>query len=181
MKVKETPIEGALVIEPAIFSDERGFFMETWNAEPFRQAGVRGPFVQDNHSHSIRGVLRGLHFQSPRAQGKLVRAVRGAVFDVVVDIRKGSTTFGAWFGETLTGDNRLMMWVPPGLAHGFLVLSAEADVIYKCTDVRVPSDERIIRWDDPDLSIAWPLEGTGAPLLSARDAAAPSFAEALAG
>jgi dTDP-4-dehydrorhamnose 3,5-epimerase len=180
MKVVRTPIDGALLIEPEVFSDERGFFMETWNAGPFEEAGVKGPFVQDNHSHSVLGVLRGLHFQTPRAQGKLVRVIRGAVFDVIVDIRPGSPTFGGWFGRELTADNRLMMWAPPGLAHGFLALSEEADVSYKCTDFRVASDERIIRWDDPNLAIRWPLEKIGAPILSVRDAAAPSFKQALA-
>lgn len=177
MKVTTTAIAGVLVIEPAVFGDERGFFIETWKAEAFAQAGVSGPFVQDNHSHSRRGVLRGLHFQSPRAQGKLVRVSAGAVFDVVVDIRRASPTFGAWFGIELSAENHLMVWAPPGMAHGFLTVSPEADFLYKCTQAYFAADERVIRWDDPDLAIAWPLADIGPPSLSARDAAAPTFAE----
>jgi dTDP-4-dehydrorhamnose 3,5-epimerase len=177
VKVTATAIAGVLVIEPRVFGDERGFFLETWKAEAFAQAGVTETFVQDNHSRSRRGVLRGLHFQSPRAQGKLVRVSAGAVFDVVVDIRRASPTFGAWFGIELTAENHLMLWSPPGMAHGFLTMSPQADFLYKCTEVYSASDERVIRWDDPDLAIAWPLADIGRPSLSARDAAAPSFSQ----
>ncbi|HEY5072558.1 MAG TPA: dTDP-4-dehydrorhamnose 3,5-epimerase [Caulobacteraceae bacterium] len=177
--VTPTPIAGVLLIEPQVFSDERGFFQETWKADAFAAVGIPGPFVQDNHSRSLRGVLRGLHFQSPRAQGKLLRVSRGTVFDVVVDIRRDSPGFGTWFGTELSGDNHKMLWSPPGMAHGFLTLSDEADFLYKCTDVQAPSDERVIRWNDPDLAIAWPVRDVGRPRLSARDAAAPSLAEAL--
>ena len=180
MRISTTPIAGVLVIEPKVFGDERGFFMETWRSDAFAESGIPGLFVQDNHSHSALGVLRGLHFQAPRAQGKLVRVASGAVFDVVVDIRRDSPTFAAWFGIELSAENHLMLWAPPGMAHGFLTLTERADFLYRCTDYYVPGDERAISWDDPAIAIAWPLRGIGAPRLSARDAAAPALAAALA-
>ena len=174
MKAKTTAIEGVLVIEPAVFGDDRGFFMESFNDRAFRDAtGCDEPFVQDNHSRSIRGVLRGLHYQlAPRAQGKLVRVVLGSVFDVAVDIREGSPTFGRWVGVELSERNRQQLWVPAGLAHGFVVTSDSADVLYKTTDYYAPDLERSIRWDDPALRIDWQLDGAQ-PRLSAKDAAAP--------
>jgi dTDP-4-dehydrorhamnose 3,5-epimerase len=181
VKIGATPIEGVLVIEPKVFGDERGIFMETWRADAFTAAGVAGPFVQDNHSRSTVGILRGLHFQSPQAQGKLVRVAYGAVFDVVVDIRTSSPTFAAWFGIELSAENHLTLWAPPGMAHGFLTLTHRADVLYKCTDYYVPGDDRAVSWNDPAIGIAWPLDRIGGPArLSARDAAAPTLAAALA-
>ena len=170
MKIRETSLPSVFVIEPAVFADERGFFMETWRLDRFRDIGIDVPFVQDNHSRSSRGVLRGLHFQEPHAQGKLIRCVRGSVFDVAVDVRVGSPTFSRWFGVDLTEENRLMLWVPPGFAHGFLTLSDVADVTYKCTDYYDPSSERSILWNDPDIGIEWPK---GEARLSKKDATAP--------
>lgn len=169
MKVTRLAIPDVLLIEPKVFGDERGFFFESFNQLEFREAtGLDVHFVQDNHSRSARNVLRGLHFQlAPKAQGKLVRAVAGEVFDVAVDIRKGSPTCGKWVGEILSADNKRQMWIPPGLAHGFLVLSDYADFLYKTTDYYAPEFECGILWNDPTLAIAWPL--TGAPALSARD------------
>jgi len=152
--------------------------METWQQRDFEAAGINLPFVQDNHSKSTRGILRGLHYQLQRPQGKLVRVISGTVFDVAVDIRKGSPTCGQWVGEILSADNRLMLWVPPGFAHGFYVLSGEAEFLYKCTEFYIPEHERSIRWDDKNLAVAWPLVDGAAPVLSAKDAAAPVFAEA---
>ena len=171
MKVIRTEIEGVLVLEPKVFGDERGFFLESYNAKTFEDAiGRPATFVQDNHSRSRRGVLRGLHWQAgDRAQGKLVRASSGAVFDVAVDVRPGSATFGRWFGLELSGDNHLQMWIAPGLAHGFLVVSEIADFVYKTTTYYAPAAEQTLRWDDPDLAIAWPDVGV-APIVSAKDA-----------
>lgn len=182
MKVQATPIAGVFVFEPKVFGDARGFFMESFNQRAFEEAvGHSAPFVQDNHSRSAKGVLRGLHFQkAPHAQGKLVRVAAGAVFDVAVDIRPGSATFGQWFGAELSADNHRQMWIPPGLAHGFLVLSDTADFLYKTTDYYAPQAEGAVRWDDPDLGIAWPDVG-GAPQLSGKDAAAPGLRELPAG
>jgi len=174
---RETPLRGVVVIKPKFVYDERGFFMETYHAERFRDAGIELPFVQDNHSRSARGVLRGLHYQEPQPQGKLVRCTRGALFDVAVDIRKGSPTFGKWFGLELSGTNRLMMWVPPGFAHGFCALEDGSDLVYKCTALYSPGDERVIRWDDADIGIEWPL--LESPVLSDRDAAAPPLKDAV--
>jgi len=173
MKVIQTEIEGVLIFEPRVFGDNRGFFYESFNQKVFDDATGGGfSFVQDNHSRSARGVLRGLHFQKPpHAQGKLVRAAAGAVFDVAVDIRKGSPTFGRWVGAELSAENHRQMWVPPGLAHGFLVLSETADFLYKTTDYYAPQAEGAVRWDDPDLAIAWPDVG-GPPQLSGKDAVA---------
>ena len=178
MKIDKTALEGVLVFEPKRFGDERGFFMESYNQRAF-EAAVGHPvnFVQDNHSRSARGVLRGLHFQrAPHAQGKLVRVAAGAVFDVAVDIRPGSATYGRWVGVELSAENQRQLWVPPGLAHGFLVLSDSADFLYKTTDYYAPQAEGAVRWDDPDLAIAWPDAGV-TPLLSPKDAVAPLLRE----
>ncbi|MBA3593231.1 MAG: dTDP-4-dehydrorhamnose 3,5-epimerase [Pseudomonadota bacterium] len=174
MKVTPTAISGVLVVEPQLFTDSRGFFLESFNQRKFDAAtGTGFTFVQDNHSRSGKGVLRGLHFQALQPQGKLVRVVRGAVFDVVVDIRAGSPDFGKWAGLELSEHDHRQLWVPPGMAHGFLVLSDSADVIYKTTDYYAPEIERCIRWDDPDLAIGWPAGIV--PLLSPRDRDAPSL------
>ena len=173
MKVTPTALEGLLILEPAVFGDARGFFTESWNAQRFNAAvGHEVRFVQDNHSRSRKGVLRGLHFQrAPHAQGKLVRCTAGAVFDVAVDLREGSPTYGRWDGVELSGDNHRQLWIPPGFAHGFLVLSDSADFLYKTTDYYAPQAEGAVRWDDPDIGIAWPDMGE-APQLAAKDAAA---------
>jgi dTDP-4-dehydrorhamnose 3,5-epimerase len=171
MKATLTAIPGVLIIEPKVFGDARGFFFESFNQQAFNDAtGTNHQFVQDNHSRSGKGVLRGLHYQTRQPQGKLVRVVRGAVFDVAVDIRPDSPAFGRWVGVELTEDNHKQMWVPPGLAHGFLVLSETADFLYKTTDYYAPEFERCIAWDDPAMGIEWPLEGL-APKLSAKDLA----------
>ncbi|OYY65794.1 MAG: dTDP-4-dehydrorhamnose 3,5-epimerase [Burkholderiales bacterium 28-67-8] len=174
MKITTTAIEGVLILEPEVFGDERGFFFESFNQRAFNEAvGHVVDFVQDNHSRSAQGVLRGLHFQrAPYAQGKLVRVTQGSVFDVAVDIRPDSATFGRWVGVELSGVNHRQLWIPPGLAHGFLVTSDSADFLYKTTDYYRPESEGSVRWDDPDLAIAWPLEGL-TPSLSAKDSAAP--------
>jgi dTDP-4-dehydrorhamnose 3,5-epimerase len=171
---QKTEIDGVFVIEPRVFGDARGFFMESFNQRQFNDAvGADVAFVQDNHSRSAKGVLRGLHFQkAPHAQGKLVRVAAGAVFDVAVDIRRDSPTFGRWVGVELSADNHRQLWIPAGLAHGFLVLSDAADFLYKTTDYYAPQAEGAVRWDDPDLAIAWPDVGM-APQLSTKDAAAP--------
>jgi dTDP-4-dehydrorhamnose 3,5-epimerase len=177
MKVFATAIPDVLVIEPKVFGDARGFFLESFNQRAFNEAvGSDIHFVQDNHSRSSKGVLRGLHFQLLQPQGKLVRVVRGAVFDVAVDIRRDSPTFGTWAGVELTEDNQRQLWIPPGLAHGFLVLSDVADFLYKTTDYYAPAHERCIAWNDPDLAIHWPDVGQ-APQLSGKDSAAPGLAE----
>ncbi len=177
MKVVDTALPGVKLIEPRVFGDDRGFFMETWNARAFAAAGLDHDFVQDNHSRSAKGVLRGLHYQIVNPQGKLVRVASGAVFDVAVDVRRASPDFGRWVGYELSAANKRMLWVPPGFAHGFVVLSDSADFLYKCTSLYDPAAERAVRWDDPTLAIDWPLDGA-APLLSAKDAVAPSLAEA---
>jgi len=179
MQAIRQSIPDVVLIEPKVFGDSRGFFYESFNQQAFQAAtGVQCDFVQDNHSRSSQGVLRGLHYQlPPRSQGKLVRVVRGAVFDVAVDIRKGSPTFGQWVGALLTEDNHRQLWVPPGLAHGFLVLSESADFLYKTTDYYSPEHERCIRWDDPQLAIVWPAV-EAAIQLSAKDQAGRWFAEA---
>ena len=169
MKTTPTAIPGVLIIEPKVFGDARGFFFESFNQQVFNDAtGTDHQFVQDNHSRSAKSVLRGLHYQVTQPQGKLVRVVRGAVFDVAVDIRPDSPAFGRWVGVELTEDNHKQMWVPPGLAHGFLVLSETADFLYKTTDYYAPEFERCIAWDDADVGIEWPLEGLQ-PKLSAKD------------
>tara|TARA_R110000764_G_scaffold44666_1_gene100568 strand:- start:16094 stop:16630 length:537 start_codon:yes stop_codon:yes gene_type:complete len=168
MNVLATNIDQAVIIKPAVFGDERGFFLETFQVERYKQlAGIEAPFVQDNHSRSAKNVLRGLHFQKTKPQGKLVRVVRGEVFDVVVDIRKGSPSFGQWTGVLLSEENKRQFWVPPGLAHGFVVLSDVADFEYKCTDYYDPWDEGCLIWNDPAVGIVWP-EGIE-PILSAKD------------
>jgi dTDP-4-dehydrorhamnose 3,5-epimerase len=170
MQVRPTAIADVLVLEPRAFGDVRGFFLESWNQRAFDGAvGRPVAFVQDNHSLSTKGVLRGLHYQQPHPQGKLVRVVRGEVFDVAVDLRRGSPTLGRWVGERLSASNKRQMWIPEGFAHGFLVLSDEAEFLYKTTDYWHRDAERCIRWDDPELGIAWPLDGT-APIVSAKDA-----------
>ncbi len=176
MKVIPTAIAGPLILEPKVFGDARGFFMESYNARVFREAtGLDVDFVQDNHSRSGRGVLRGLHYQIQQSQGKLVRVVRGSVFDVVVDLRRTSPTFGQWVGAELSEENGRQFWIPPGFAHGFLVTSDSADFLYKTTDYYAPEHERSLAWNDPDVGVAWPLDG--APLLSAKDVAGKPLGE----
>ena len=177
MKVVETALPGVLLIEPKVFGDDRGFFLETWNQATFAAAGLDLAFVQDNHSRSARGVLRGLHYQLANPQGKLVRVTQGSVFDVAVDIRRSSPNFGKWVGYELSDANKRMLWVPPGFAHGFLVLSDTADFLYKCTALYDPPSDRGIRWDDPAIGIDWPDTGV-APQLSGKDAIAPLLADA---
>ncbi|MDG4476284.1 dTDP-4-dehydrorhamnose 3,5-epimerase [Thiovibrio frasassiensis] len=177
MRFLPSEIPEVLLIEPQVFGDSRGFFMETWHAEKFAAAGLDLDFVQDNHSMSVQGTLRGLHYQIRKPQGKLVRVISGEVFDVAVDLRKSSPFFGRWVGEILSAENKKMLWVPPGFAHGFYVLSPEAEFVYKCTELYAPEHECCIRWDDPQLGIVWPLLAQ-APLLSAKDLAGLSLAEA---
>jgi dTDP-4-dehydrorhamnose 3,5-epimerase len=177
MKINSTAIPDVLLVEPTVFGDDRGFFFESFNSRAFREAsGLSGEFVQDNHSKSARAVLRGLHYQIRQPQGKLVRVVAGAVFDVAVDIRRGSKTFGRWVGQVLSAENKHQLWIPQGFAHGFLVMSDSAEFLYKTTDFWAPEHERCIAWNDPDLAIAWPVDG--APLLSKKDAAGTPFASA---
>jgi dTDP-4-dehydrorhamnose 3,5-epimerase len=171
MKAVETAIPDVKVLEPTVFRDERGFFLETWNAKTFGRLGLDMPFVQDNHSRSAKGVLRGLHFQTRRPQGKLTRVIAGAAFDVAVDLRRNSRSFGKWVGVVLSAENKRQVWIPPGFAHGFLCLEDNTEVTYKCTDFYDPGYERTLLWNDPPLGIAWPLEITGAPKLSAKDTA----------
>ena len=175
MKVQPTKIPDVLIIEPAVFGDERGFFMESFNAREMRRIGIDAEFVQDNHSRSQRNVLRGLHYQISRPQGKLVRVVSGAVFDVAVDMRRDSPTFGKWACVELSAENKRLFWLPPGLAHGFFVLSEFADFVYKATDYYAPQFERTVLWNDSDLGIVWPL--TGEPILSGKDATGKAFRE----
>lgn len=175
MRFVPTTIPEVIVVEPQVFGDERGFFMETYHRARFTAAGIDVDFVQDNHSRSLKGTLRGLHYQIQQAQGKLVRVVQGAVFDVAVDMRRSSPTFGQWVGEILSAENKRQMWVPPGFAHGFYVLSDSADFVYKCTALYAPEHERCVRWDDADLAIEWPLSGAAPPLVSAKDAAGAPF------
>jgi dTDP-4-dehydrorhamnose 3,5-epimerase len=176
VNVTPTAIPDVLVIEPKVFGDSRGFFLESWNQRVFSAAGIRAGFVQDNHSRSARNVLRGLHYQLQQAQGKLVRVIAGEIYDVAVDIRRNSPTFGHWVGVALSTENRRMMWVPPGFAHGFLVVSDAAEVLYKATDYYAPEHERAIAWNDPDLAITWPLAGE--PVVSTKDAAGTRLRDA---
>ena len=178
MEFEPTAIPEVVLIRPKVFGDPRGYFFESWEERKFAAAGLDVKFVQDNHSRSARNILRGLHYQVQQPQGKLVRVVTGAVFDVVVDIRRSSPTFGRWVGATLTEENHHMLWVPPGFAHGFVVLSESADFLYRCTDFWAPPHERAIAWNDPDLNIAWPLPEGSQPILSAKDAVAKSFRDA---
>ncbi|WP_394729505.1 dTDP-4-dehydrorhamnose 3,5-epimerase [Altererythrobacter sp. GH1-8] len=170
MQILACDIPGPLIIEPRVFGDERGFFMESWNAAVFAEAGLDLRFVQDNHSRSQKGVLRGMHFQNPGAQGKLVRVVSGAVFDVAVDLRRSSPHFGQWVGVELSADNKRMFWVPEGFAHGFLTLEDNTDFLYKCTAPYAPAHEHSLAWDDPVVGIDWPLAGLDVQL-SAKDRA----------
>ncbi|MGB2896026.1 MAG: dTDP-4-dehydrorhamnose 3,5-epimerase [Anaerolineales bacterium] len=178
MKIEATTIPDVLVIIPNLFEDERGFFVETYQAEDFKTLGITAKFVQDNHSGSVQGVLRGLHYQIHQPQGKLVRVVSGEVFDVAVDLRRSSDTFGQWTGATITASNKHQLWIPPGFAHGFYVLSDWADLLYKVTDYYAPEWDRVIRWDDPQIGIEWPLLGGASPWLSTKDAHGNSLAEA---
>jgi dTDP-4-dehydrorhamnose 3,5-epimerase len=176
VNVIQTAIADVLVIEPVVRRDARGFFVEVWQGERYRSAGIGLPFVQDNHSRSSRGTLRGLHYQIQQPQGKLVRVAAGEVFDVAVDLRRSSPTFGRWVGAVLSGENHHQLWIPPGLAHGFYVLSETADLLYKCTDLYAPQYDRTLKWDDPDVGVDWPVVGT--PLLSAKDQAGASLRDA---
>ena len=173
MNIIQTKLANCVIIEPKVYGDDRGFFLETFQAERYASAGITLPFVQDNHSRSSKGVLRGLHFQKTKPQGKLVRVVRGEVYDVAVDIRLGSPTYGRWEAVVLSDDNKKQFWVPPGFAHGFVVISDSADFEYKCTDYYDPSDEGSLLWSDPDLNIPWPIDK---PILSEKDAQAPLLA-----
>ena len=175
MQVRETDLPGVLIIEPRVFGDERGFFLETFSTERYLAHGI-GPFVQDNWSRSRRGVLRGLHYQLQQTQGKLVQVMRGEIFDVAVDLRRSSPTFGRWAGATLSEQNKRQFWVPPGFAHGFVVLSDEADFVYKCTDYYAPAHERTLMWNDPAVGIKWPVEIE--PQLSEKDAAGSPLSDA---
>ena len=172
MKFNPTALPGVLLIEPDVYRDGRGFFLETYHQRKYAEGGVHGVFVQDNHSHSVRGTLRGLHAQRQRPQGKLVRAVEGEMFDVAVDIRRGSPSFGRWVGFRLSGESFHQLYIPPGFAHGFCVLSERVHVEYKCTDFYDREDEVTVAWNDPEIGIEWPIDS---PLLSARDAAAPGL------
>ena len=180
MEVIETDIPDIKLIKPTVFGDERGFFMETWNARAFAEAGIDASFVQDNHSRSVQHTLRGLHYQIQQPQGKLVRVTRGEVFDVAVDLRESSPTFGQWVGETLSELNQHQLWVPPGFAHGFCVISESADFQYKCSDFYAPEHERCIRWDDETLAVDWPLPPGGEPIISGKDAQGMTFSDARA-
>ena len=177
MEYRELTLPGVFLLTPKVFGDDRGFFMETWRESEFSaRIGTSVRFVQDNHSRSVRGVLRGLHYQVRQPQGKLVRCVRGKIFDVAVDLRRNAPTFGRWAGEVLSEENRRSMWIPPGFAHGFYVMSEVAEFLYKCTDYYAPDFERALRWDDPDTGIVWPAAGS--PVLSAKDAVAPLLRDA---
>jgi len=176
MQVIPSAVPDVLVIEPRIFGDARGFFMESYNERDMYAAGIDVHFVQDNHSRSARNVLRGLHYQITRPQGKLIRVTSGRIFDVAVDLRAGSTSFGQWTSVELSAENHRMLWIPAGFAHGFLVLSEFADVLYKASDYYAPEAERAVRWNDPQIGIDWPLDGE--PILSAKDAVAAPFAQA---
>ena len=178
MEFEPTAIAEVVLIRPKVFGDARGFFMESWERRKFAAAGLDREFVQDNHSRSGRHILRGLHYQILKPQGKLVRVTSGTVFDVAVDIRRASPTFGRWVGVTLSAENHHMLWVPPGFAHGYLVLSDSADFLYKVTDFWAPEHERAIRWDDPTVGVRWPLPAGAQPVLSGKDAAAPLLGDA---
>ncbi len=177
MNISETPLPGVFLVEPRVFGDDRGFFLESFNARAFTAAGLPADFVQDNHSRSAQGVLRGLHYQVVRPQGKLVRVTRGAVYDVAVDLRRSSEHYGHWYGVELSAENHRCLWVPPGFGHGFYTLTDSADFQYKCTDYWAPEHERSVRWDDSQLGIEWPILPGTEPVLAAKDAAAASFAD----
>ena len=175
MRFTPAPLAGGVLIRPPVFTDARGYFLETWREREFAENGIDARFVQENHSQSIQWTLRGMHFQIEHAQGKLVRVAQGSVFDAVVDLRRSSATFGRWWAVELSGQNHHMLWVPPGLAHGILALSPMADLIYKCTDVYSPIHERTLRWDDPAIGIQWPLPPGVRPRLSPKDAVGTAF------
>jgi len=177
MKFEETPLAGVLLLQPQVFGDQRGFFLESWSAETFSAAGLDLNFVQDNHSRSAGCILRGMHYQTEHTQGKLVRVTSGEVFDVVVDLRRESDTLGQWYGEILSGENHRMLWVPPGFAHGFYVTSEYADFQYKCTDIYHPDSEISLAWDDPTVGIEWPLPQGQQPQLSGKDREGLAWAE----
>jgi dTDP-4-dehydrorhamnose 3,5-epimerase len=176
MKVTPTGLSEVLLIEPRVFGDARGFFYESWNEREFERVGIRARFVQDNHSRSGKGVLRGLHYQVRQPQGKLIRVTRGEIFDVAVDLRRSSPTFGKWEGAQLSGESKKMLWIPVGFAHGFCVLSEFAEVLYKATDFYAPEHERCLQWNDPEIGIDWPL--SGAPVVSPKDAAGARLRDA---
>ena len=176
MKFIDTKIPDVKILEPTVFGDERGFFMETFRADEFAERTGAKPFVQDNHSKSVQGILRGLHYQLEQTQGKLVRVVSGAVFDVAVDMREASATFGDWVGVELSADNKRQLWVPEGFAHGFYVMTQSAEFVYKCTDLYHPQSEVSLKWDDPAVGIEWPLIGGKAPSLSSKDESGLAFA-----
>lgn len=177
MKITETKIPDVKLIDPKVFGDERGFFMETWNEKTFKDAGINATFVQDNHSRSVKNTLRGLHYQIKQPQGKLVRVTRGEVFDVAVDLRSNSSTFGQWVGVYLSEENNRMLWVPPGFAHGFYVVSEIADFQYKCTEFYAPQFERALIWNDKELNIEWPLSKANSPIVSEKDRCGVGFIE----
>lgn len=177
MKFEKTPLDGVMVIRPQVFGDDRGFFLESWNARTFADGGLELEFVQDNHSRSSRSILRGLHYQTEQVQGKLVRVTAGAVYDVVVDLRKSSPSFGQWYGLELRAEEHTMLWMPPGFAHGFYVLTDSADFLYKTTDYYHPQSEVSLAWDDPAVGINWPLLDGETPILSGKDAAGLSWNE----
>jgi len=178
MEFTATRIPDVIVIDPVVFEDARGFFMETWQARKFAAAGIDAVFVQDSHSRSTQGTVRGLHYQIEQAQGKLIRVIQGAAFDVLVDLRQTSPTYGQWVGEELSAGNRKIIWVPPGFAHGFQALSESAEIEYRCTDYYAPEHERTIRWDDPDIGIDWPLKAGQESMMSDKDLAGVAFADA---
>lgn len=175
MQLQPMRLPEVQLITPRVFGDARGYFFESWHAQKFAAAGIAAAFVQDNHSHSLRHTLRGLHYQRQHPQGKLVHVTRGEVFDVAVDLRRSSPRFGQWAGARLSETNHAMLWIPPGFAHGYLALSEEVDFLYKCTEVYLPDDERVIRWDDATIGVEWPLPAGSTPIVSARDAAAPGL------
>lgn len=177
MQIEKTPLDGLLIVHPKVFNDNRGFFFESYNAEEFKKLGIDVPWVQDNHARSVRDTVRGLHFQRGRGQDKLIRCIRGSVWDVAVDIRPDSPTLGQWFGLELTEENKTMLFVPVGFAHGYAVLSDEAEVVYKCSNVYDAKLESGFRWNDPQVGVRWPVEE---PILSQRDLTSPSFAECIA-
>jgi len=178
VKFIPTEIPGLIIVEPEVFGDHRGFFMETWHADKFAEGGIDAQFVQDNHSRSSQGILRGLHYQIEQPQGKLVQVLSGEVFDVAVDLRRNSPAFGKWFGMYLNDTEKKMLWVPSGFAHGFYVVSEQADFFYKCTELYAPEHERAILWDDPDLAIDWPIIDGQEPILAPKDKTAPFFKDA---
>lgn len=177
MKIVDTVLPEVKILEPRVFGDDRGFFLESWNAQTFAGIGLDLDFVQDNHSRSAKGVLRGIHYQVEKPQGKLVRVTAGAVYDVAVDLRRSSPNFGKWVGVELSAANHRMLWVPPGFGHGFLTLADGTDFMYKCTELYAPAFDRCVAWNDPDVAIDWPLDGA-TPSLSAKDMAGASLADA---